>query len=191
MLVCITGGIGAGKSVVSHIVAAMGYAVYDTDSRARQLMDNSPEIIDAVARRIGRGTVVEGRIDRARLAETVFNDPELLRMLNAIVHGAVIADIKRWYAGRKESMAFVETAIMYQSGLHRIVDTVWEVTAPEPLRVARVMARNNLTDSQVRARIASQTFRPAQPHPRVSTIVNDGMAPLLPQILDLLQTSVF
>ncbi len=187
-LTAITGGIGAGKSVVARIVAALGYDVYDCDSRARSLMEGE-EIVAALAEAFGSGIfTAQGELIRPRLAEIVFADPEALTRLNAITHAAVRADLAAWASERSQAgHIFVETAILYQSGLDRMVARVWEVTAPRELRIERVMARSGLTREQAVARIEAQdSFIPEQPHRAVTTIVNDGTTPLLPAILSLI-----
>ena len=183
-LIAVTGGIGAGKSVVCRILGAMGYEVYDCDSRARALMDASPSIKNVIAGEICPEAVDGDRIDRRRLSEGVFSDRELLEKLNSAVHGAVRHDIEQWRLNRRT--AFVETAILYQSGLDRMVDEVWEVVAPEDLRIRRVMARSGLMPDEVRCRIESQRIDVTRPHACLRTVVNDDVLPLLPQIESLL-----
>lgn len=186
MLIALTGGIGSGKSVVRRIVGCLGYPVYDCDSRAKLLMDASSEIRSRIAGEIDACAVdAAGNIDRRRLAASVFADAHKLERLNTIVHAEVLADIRRW---RSEIVgtAFVETAILYQSGLHRLVDEVWEVTAPRELRIERVMARNRVTAAEVEARMESQQYVPERIHPCTRVIVNDGTRAVLPQIIGLL-----
>ena len=95
-IIAINGGIGSGKSVVSRIVTAMGYPVYDCDARARQLMDSSDEIKAAISADIHRACIKDGLIDRAMLASIVFEDKEKLAILNSIVHGAVREHFASW-----------------------------------------------------------------------------------------------
>lgn len=186
-LTAISGGIGSGKSVVAHIVAAMGYDVYDCDLRARALME-SAAIREALAEEFGSEIFDDsGTLIRPALAAIVFADGERLQALNAITHAAVRADLTSWAEAHSGGRAFVETAILYQSGLDKMVGRVWEVVAPRHLRISRVVARNGLTESEVIARIESQdNYTPSSPHPVVSTILNDGFHPLLPQIEALL-----
>lgn len=185
-IVAVSGGIGSGKSVVCRILATMGFDVYDCDSRARILMDNSCEIKRSIADRISGTVIVGDVIDRRLLGSIVFSDPEKLDALNRIVHGEVIRDVKRWIGTR--TVAFVETAILYQSGLDRIVDQVWTVEAPVHERIRRVCKRSGgLSIDEVVARIkAQESFVPQALHPCVRCITNDGVEPLLPQLLHLL-----
>lgn len=189
MLIAIVGGIGSGKSVVSRIVSVMGYEVYDCDTRAKRLMDSSDDIKGRIRCEIHPGCVADGKIDRKHLAEIVFADEEALRRLNTIVHSAVREDLRCWVEQCGENnTVFVETAILYQSGLDKMVDAVWEIDAPLDLRIERVMARNSVSREEVLARISSQdSFVPTALHPSVTHIVNDNDQPILPQIERLLE----
>lgn len=190
-IVAITGGIGAGKSVVSDILRAIGYSVYDSDSRAKILMDNSQPIKDAIITDICCEAVnSNGIIDRNCLAREVFADDKKLKRLNDIVHSTVVTDFKKWCDRFSETVAaplFIETALLYQSGIDLLVDEVWEVVAPINERVSRVMRRNNISESQVLSRIASQDqYISPRRHPYIHLIENDGKIPLLPRVEDLL-----
>lgn len=186
-LIAITGGIGSGKSIISDILRAMGHKVYDCDTRAKALMDTDESIKNDLIDLISIDAVRNDRtIDRKLLSEIVFNDPDALSRLNSIVHKAVRADLRRWRDTSSDKTVWVETAILYASRLDREVDEVWEVTAPTELRVQRVMKRNSMSREQVLARISSQSTTAAQLHPLTKAIVNDGVEPILPQILSLL-----
>lgn len=185
-VIAIAGGIGSGKSVVSKIISALGYHVYDCDIEAKRIMDNSPEIKSFIRDNICEEAILkDGSINRTILGEVVFKSPHKLELLNAVVHDVVKTDLQDW--ARDKSLAFVESAILYQSGIDKLVDMVWEVTAPEEIRLARVIKRNNLSAEQVRDRIKSQDrFIVTDKHPATIIIDNDGMNPVLPVILNLL-----
>lgn len=183
LLIAVAGGIGAGKSVVCRILRAQGYSVYDSDRRAKALMDADINIKMRIAQDIHPDAITsEMIIDRTLLSKVVFSDSEKLRILNSIVHEAVRKDICTWAESKKERLLFVETAILYQSGIDTMVDAVWEVTAPEAIRVERVMRRNGLSRNEVIRRIESQRFVPVMPHARVSMIVNDDRQSVLVQL---------
>ena len=163
--------------------------MYDCDTRAKQLMDASDGIRRTIAEEICAEAIdCHGRIDRSALAASVFGDATKLEILNRAVHGCVADDLMSWRDGQC-GLAFVETAILYQSGLHRLVDEVWEVVAPEAIRVRRVMLRNGLSEAQVLERIEAQRYRPdaVELHPYTKEIVNDDSSALLPQIDGLLR----
>lgn len=181
-MILISGGIGSGKSVVSRILRANGFEVYDSDLEARWLMDSSDEIKNRLCVEIAADAVdARGNINRPRVAEVVFADASKLAALNSIVHTAVRADIRRRM--ERNSRLFVETAIPVSSGLVDFADEVWQVEAPEDLRVRRVMARNNTTAEAVRARIEAQR---AEAVPGARVILNDGRHPLLATVLELI-----
>lgn len=189
-LIAVTGGIGSGKSVVCRILTASGFQVYNCDERARHIMDTDPQIWAGLCSQIHPQAVKDGIVDRTLISSIVFSDPDKLEKLNSIVHGAVQTDVLNWYGRRaKERMLFVETAILYQSGLNRFIDEDWQVTAPEDVRIARVMARNNLSREAVVARICAQKYEipPSARRVSVRTIINDNITPLLPQIEKLLE----
>ncbi len=189
-LIAVTGGIGSGKSVICRMLEVKGFRVYDCDSEARRLMEREPAILNRIASEICRdGINADGSLNRRNIAEVVFSKPEMLEKLNAIVHGAVLADINRWRrANDREELLFVETAILYQSGLDRMVDEVWEVDAPEDIRISRAMLRDGAQREAVTARVKAQCFVPERRHPLVSVIINDGSHPVLPRINSLLQS---
>lgn len=187
-LIAVAGGIGSGKSVVCGILRAMGYPVYDCDSRAKAIMDSDSTIKERIACEICAEAICpDGSIDRKRLAQIVFADPAKLSTLNSAVHSAVIIDMKVWAESQQSSLAFVETAILYQSGIDRMVDAVWEVTAPESVRIERVMRRSGLSAEEAAARIEAQRFKPQNRHPKEYLIENGGEFSLLAQINALLQ----
>ncbi len=188
-LIAIAGGIGCGKSVISRILTAMGYKVYDCDIRAKQLMDNSETIKSAIESEIHPAAITSSReIDRKFLASIVFNDRDKLLTLNSIVHAAVKKDLAEWRCRNSATPLWVESAIIYESGISEIVDEVWEVIAPIDLRIERVVKRNAISPEEVKQRIDSQAVPISNPHKRVFTILNDGVQPVLPQILNLLKT---
>lgn len=182
----ITGGIGSGKSVVSSLLRVMGYPVYDTDSEARRLMNASPELRRQIAEAFGDDIYTDGSLNRPLLASRAFGHPDRVARLNAIVHPAVRLDFDRWSRGCKAGICFVESAILYESHLDRLVDEVWLVTAPETLRVERVQQRSGLTADEVRSRMASQMDEEERRRRATHIICNDGRQSLIAAVLSLL-----
>ena len=152
----ITGGIGSGKSTVCRMLAERGVAIYDADSRAKELMATSESLRQALVENFGAETFTAEGLNRAYLASKVFNDAEQLRLLNSLVHPAVIADFEVWAEGQNGQYVVFESAILFEAGLENRVDVVVAVMAPESLRVERVMARDGHSKEQVMARIKSQ-----------------------------------
>lgn len=189
-LIAITGGIGCGKSVVCKVLAVKGFTVIDTDALARQIMDSSLDIKERLKREIHPGAVDEnGIIDRRLIAGIVFEDSAKLKKLNKIVHSSVLKELKQRAAGPAPAdVIFVETALLFQSRLNRLVDAEISVYAPLHQRIERVMARNGLSATEVKRRIKSQLYcTPAkEPRPLLIEINNSDNCRILPQICEVL-----
>lgn len=165
MIIGLTGGIGSGKSTIAKQLRQMGYAVYDTDSEAKRLIVEDAAVRQQMIQLFGSDVYKDGIYQTAFVAQRVFTDKSLLAQLNAIVHPAVRADILRWATmqdspsfrkGLGVGLCFVECAILYQAGFDTLCDKVVAVTAPEEVRLARVLARDHSTIDKVRARMRAQ-----------------------------------
>ena len=165
MIIGLTGGIGSGKSTIAKQLRQMGYAVYDTDSEAKRLIVEDAAVRKQMIQLFGSDVYKDGIYQTAFVAQRVFTDKSLLAQLNAIVHPAVRADILRWATmqdspsfrkGLGVGLCFVECAILYQAGFDTLCDKVVAVTAPEEVRLARVLARDHSTIDKVRARMRAQ-----------------------------------
>lgn len=190
-VIAITGGIGAGKSVVSHILRTMRLPVYNSDSEARTLMENDPGMHEQLRLHIHPQAVTEAGIDRALISSIVFADPGALSRLNGIVHPRVAVHFAQWTARTHSPVAFIETAILHRCApLHKLVSAEWHVTAPADIRIARVMKRNGMTRDQVAARIRAQGPLPPVPGIPRTILLNDGVTPLLPACLKALETAL-
>ncbi len=187
-VVAITGGIGSGKSVVSRLLCIAGYPVYDCDSRAKRLMAESVEIKNRLCDAFGDAVVADGVIQKSVLANAVFGNAEKLNKLNAIVHPVVFDDIRQWTESQTTDCVFVETAILRESGVDALVDEVWIVDAPVDVRIKRVIARNGLSEGEVRQRIESQASELQFACP-TKTICNYGDHPIMVQVMKLLNNN--
>ncbi len=189
-LIAITGGIGSGKSVVAHMVEVMGYHVYDCDRRAKELMSNDDEVRQQLVAAFGKEVYLpDGSLNRPHLSDVAFADDDALALLNGIVHPATAHDMQRWALSQAESgaeVAFVETALLRTARLDLIVDKVWHVTAPDQVRIKRVMKRSGLTEQQVRDRMAAQVDEDSVADGE-QVIINDNDNAVLPQVVRLLK----
>lgn len=152
----ITGGIGSGKSLVCGLLSERGVAVYDSDSRAKELMHHSESLRKALVETFGGKCYVDGALNRRYLAERVFGDKEALRRLNSIVHPAVMADFAQWAEQQSGSYVVIESAILFEAGLEHYVDATVAVMAPEALRLERAMKRDGASEEQIRERMRNQ-----------------------------------
>ena len=152
----ITGGIGSGKSTVCSLFAERGIAVYDSDSRAKQLMNESAELRQQLIEAFGEECYTDGELNRGYLASKVFGDAEALARLNAIVHPAVRADFRTWAEQQSGAYVILESAILFEAGFETEVDTTLAVMAPLEERIRRTMARDGVDRESVLERIAHQ-----------------------------------
>lgn len=181
----LTGGIGAGKSVVARVLRCNGFDVYDCDSEARRIMESDPTVKRNLEERIGKDIYSPaGELNRPLLASKIFDSPEIRKEVNSIVHEAVRKDIRR-EKSEKKGFFFIESAIIYSSGIDAMCDEVWIVEAPKEMRMERTAKRDNLTYSEIEKRIVSQEreFTGINAD-KVSYLQNDSRHPLLLTILE-------
>src|SRR5690606_24502150 len=114
----LTGGIGSGKSVVARVFGVLGVPVFQADDEAKSLLDGDPDVRAAVSARFGERLYAGGKLDRAALAELVFNDPAALAGLNAIVHPAVRKAFGHWAGQQVSPYVLMEAAILAETGGH-------------------------------------------------------------------------
>lgn len=174
MRVGLTGGIGAGKSAVAAIFAGLGAFVIDTDEIAREAVaPNSDGLFDIV--RVWPQVVRDGMLDRAALAEIVFNDPAARERLNAILHPHIrrLAMEREAYAKQGQIIVHV-VPLLFETGYDRLVERSVLVVAPLEQRIARVVERDRIDETRVRARMAAQ-MAPERARERADFIIeNDG-----------------
>ena len=172
-MIGLTGGIGSGKSTIAKALIQRGYIVYDCDQEAKRIIAEDKDVQQAIIGLLGQEAFVEGKYNTVYVAKRVFAEPELLRQLNAIVHPAVGKDLLT------KQPDFVESAILYESGLDRLCDKIVVVDAPEEIRIARTIARDydgQATEAniqKVRARMQTQHI------PQGDLVLNnDGTHPM-------------
>ncbi len=181
VIVGITGGIGSGKSVISKLLMAMGYPVYDSDVEAKKIMQTDLSVIKELQLEFGESTYINSQLNKQHLAHEVFGNSERLRALNAIVHPAVKRHFQAWAKHQSNSVVFLETAILFESGFNSETNKVVLVTAPLDIRIERVLRRDQCTPEQVMQRIAQQWTEEAKALKSDFIIVNDGLHSLIKQ----------
>ncbi len=182
----ITGGIGTGKSIVSHLLSIMGYPVFDTDSQAKRLMNEDISLRARLIEEFGPQTFQEVILNRAYLASVIFNDKNALQRMNSIVHPAVREYFIQWCDKARSPLVFLESAILFESGLYHLLDQVWTVSAPLDLRIRRVMLRDHITSDLVLERIHAQMSQEEKEKLASLVIHNDGNNSIIRQVEDAL-----
>ena len=175
MKIGIAGGIGSGKSYVAARLAARGITVYDCDMAAKRLMRTSPELRRQL-------TELIGSLDKAAISRFLLASEENQQAINAIVHPAVFADFI------ESGLDWLESAIMFESGADRYVDRVIVVTAPEEVRIGRIMRRDGITREQALQWMARQWPQEKVRQLANYEIVNNGQQDIEQQIDDIIRS---
>lgn len=156
-IIGLTGGIGSGKSTVANYIASKGIPVYIADEEAKKIMER--EDVKQKIQNLFSESVLndDTSLNRKKIAEFVFNNPEKLKELNAIVHPEVQFHFKNWLNKYKDfPFVIKEVAILFETGGNKHCDKVILITAPEELRIERAMKRDNLTKKDILVRINNQ-----------------------------------
>lgn len=176
MKIAITGGIGSGKSYVCRMLEQRGIRIYDCDSAAKRLMRTSPTLRQQLTELIGPNTYdSEGHLNKAEVARFLLLSEQNAQAIDAIVHPAVAQDFLQ------SGYQWMECAILFESGFDNLVDKVIVVTAPEELRIERVMNRDGITREKALEWMHHQWSQEQVVEKSHYEIVNDGH-PLEPQI---------
>ena len=175
MKIGIAGGIGSGKTYVAARLAARGITVYDCDTAAKRLMRTSPELRRQL-------TELIGSLDKAAISRFLLASEENQQAINAIVHPAVFADFL------ESGLDWLESAIMFESGADRYVDRVIVVTAPEEVRISRIVRRDGITREQALQWMARQWPQEKVRQLADYEIVNDGQQDIEQQIDDIIRS---
>jgi dephospho-CoA kinase len=158
--VALTGGIASGKSTVADLFAALGVPVIDTDVIAREVVEPGRPALAQVAEAFGRGVLdADGRLDRKRMREHIFSDPDARRRLEAILHPAIRAEMERQSQAAGGPYQVLVIPLLAEGGRRDHVDRVLLVDVPEELQIQRVMWRDGVSHDQAQASLNAQASR--------------------------------
>ncbi len=188
ILVGLTGGIGAGKSTVSSLLAERGAVVIDADAVTKELQQPGQPVLAAIVERFGHRVLQpDGTLDRAGLAAIVFPDPDALTELNAIVHPAVGKEINRRIEVERdtEHVVVLDVPLLVETGRRGMGGVIVVDVDPE-IAVGRLVAHRGFTEADARARIARQASR-ADRLAKADRVIDNGGTPddLRPQVDEL------
>lgn len=178
----ITGGIGTGKSTVCKIFEILQIPIYYADYEAKFLYDNNPILKSQLIHHFGEGIYAEGKFNRNALSKVVFSNEDKLQLLNTIVHPIVLQHGKNWFEKQKAPFAIKEAALLIESGSYHQLDALILVQSPLELRIKRVMHRDEVNESAVKARIAKQMPEEEKIKFAQYMIQNDEKQLLIPQV---------
>lgn len=184
----ITGGIGSGKSVVATLLRLYGIPVYIADEESKRLTNSSPVIRRALVDLVGEAVYdADGKLDKPRLANFIFGQPEHLARVNAIIHPEVNRDFLDWSERQEKAFCAIESAILFESGFDRIVDVKLMVLAPLEIRLERAIARDHASREALERRIKSQMADEEKASRSDFVIHNDGRQALIPQVENFIE----
>ncbi|HEX6488320.1 MAG TPA: dephospho-CoA kinase [Candidatus Dormibacteraeota bacterium] len=178
-LIALTGGVGSGKSTVAQMLKDLGAVVIDADEAARAVVEPGTPGFQQVVEAFGERYVKDGRLDRAALAELVFNDPEALRRLNEITHPLVrqwMAERQQEAADRGEPRVVLDIPLLFESNLQDAFPTIILVWAPPDVQVRRLIEGRGFTEPDARARVAAQLPIDAK-RERASHVIDNSGSP--------------
>ena len=186
LLVGLTGGIGSGKSTIAKIFNALGVKVYNSDFEAKNIVNTDVEVIKLIKQKFGKEIYEKGLINSKKLAQLVFNNKTALEELNAIVHPKVKQHFEQWIQHHlTEKILIKEAAILIESGAYKGLDKIILVTAPEELKIKRVLARDNSKETDIRKKIAAQLNDIEKTKYTNYTIYNNEKDLVIPQVLNI------
>jgi dephospho-CoA kinase len=183
----LTGGIGSGKTTVAHIFEVLGIPVYYADDRAKELMQSNENIKTQIIQNFGTESYAEGKLNRKHIAALVFANPESTAIINAIVHPVTIADANEWMQKQTTHYAIKEAALIFEANAESQLDFIIGVNSPLPLRIQRIMQRDNIDKAAVMARMQKQMDVTEKMKRCHFVIENNEVDLLIPQVLAIHQ----
>jgi dephospho-CoA kinase len=188
-LIGLTGGIGSGKSTVAGLFGTLGIPVYESDQRAKALMQSNVHLKNEIIALFGSEAYdADTKLNRGWIASKAFSNPALLQQLNDIVHPAVFQDLIDWTSAETQRNApylIQESALLFEEELEKRFSAIILVVAPEEIRIERVMNRDGVTREDVVKRINNQL----PDHKKIPgadyIIYNDGVRSLIEQVMDI------
>jgi len=155
-IVGLTGGIGSGKTTVSEMFKELGVPVYIADIEARKLTNTSELLKKEIIQILGEKAYVNGKINKKYVAELIFNDKNLLKKINKIIHPRVAEHFKKWCDHQNAPYIIKEAAILFENDGYKSCDFTILITAPLELRINRVLKRDSTTKKEILDRIKNQ-----------------------------------
>ncbi|WP_035842872.1 dephospho-CoA kinase [Crocinitomix catalasitica] len=183
----ITGGIGAGKSMICGIIQTLGYPVFNSDKVAKNILSTDSSVINQITAIFGESAYINGVYNKPFIAESIFGNQKLLESINAIVHPAVQAEFKSWASQQSSNLVFNEAAILFETNSYQRFSNTILVTSPIDLRITRIKKRDNVTEEQVLARMSKQWPDEKKIPLADYVIVNDESQLIIPQVLETLK----
>lgn len=195
-IIGLTGPIGSGKSTVTKILKKMGASVIDADNVSRKVVAKNQPALKKLIRKFGNSIIREdGTLDRKTLGKIVFGDQEKRQDLNRILHPYILEEIDkevlRFLDDLEGEILVIDAALLFETGLHEKVDTVWYVDAREAIRISRILERDAITYEDAMRRIEAQPGQDKNRQQADIIIKNeDGLEQLMHQVETLYTNTI-
>lgn len=186
----VTGGIGAGKSIVLHTLKILGYPVFYSDKEAKKIMHENAEVRSEITALFGKEAYTSDDtepLNRSFLAKRIFEDPHLIQHINTIVHPRVRLAFDEFVKEHPDQLVFNEAAILFETGAYKTFDATLLITADIETRIKRVINRDNITREEVLKRISNQWPDDKKIPLATFVIENNSNAKVIPQLLETLK----
>lgn len=154
--IALTGGIGTGKTFIAKYFVNLGIPVFNADDEAKKLY-SKPDIIKQIDDCFGKDVMSNGAVDLSKLSELLFDNPDRIYQINAIIHPVVMEHFRQWAENQHSDAVILESAIIFEAGLAHLFNFIIVVDAPLEIRIQRIMQRNSfLTREDIIKRISAQ-----------------------------------
>lgn len=183
----VTGGIGSGKTTVCKVFSSFGIPIYDSDINAKKIINSDQSVINIYKKYFGEDIYESGTLNTKKVAKIIFSDEKILREVEKYVHKAVRNDFNNWATKQNSKIVINEAAIMFESGSYKNMDKIITVSAPEEVRIERVMKRNSITKEEVIRRIKLQLDDAEKIKLSDFVIYADDEMLVVPQVLKILK----
>lgn len=181
----LTGGIGSGKTTVAKFFTQLAIPVFYADEHAKRILNNNEKVKENLLEYFGATLYAEGILNRAFLAEKIFNNPAAIAHVNSVVHPAVADAFSDWCIDQNAPYVLKEAAILFETNTYKQLDKTILVSAKKDLRFKRIKTRNTWTDSEIEKRMANQ-WTDKQKIPLSDFVIyNNEKELLIPQILKI------
>lgn len=190
-MIGLTGGIGSGKTIISKIIAAFGFKVFNSDLEAKKIINHNLNVKAEIISLFGEEAYNINGYDSKKVSEKVFSNPNLLKELNKIVHPAVKESFLSWIQSNKsEKILFKESAILIETGLYNELDKLILVVSEESLKLKRIENRDQTNSLEIKKRIKAQLTDKEKMRYCNFVIHNNEQELLIPQIEKILNTFI-
>ena len=184
----LTGGIGSEKTYVAQILEKMGYPVYYSDTRAKELCNEDPLIIRQLKELLGNDAYKNEKLNKSFISNQIFSSPDLRESINSIIHPVVRNDFDQWLENlSSHSLVFNEAAILFETKSYKRFDETILVYAPLEIKIQRLISRDRVSKEEITAKMNAQWSDAKKMTLTRFHILNDEKTPLLEQIEKILE----